>query len=79
MTFLSQLDPKKVEEALEDKSWMFTMHEELDQFKINKVWDLVPKPSDHPTIDKKWVYQSKADKVGVVVKNKDRLVAQGYS
>ncbi|GKF73294.1 hypothetical protein Tco_0219626 [Tanacetum coccineum] len=43
--FLSQNEPKKISEALEDKSWVdAAMHEELLQFKIQKVWILVDLP-----------------------------------
>ncbi|GJX17733.1 putative ribonuclease H-like domain-containing protein [Tanacetum coccineum] len=35
--FLSQIEPKKISEALEDESWVDAMQEELLQFKIQKV------------------------------------------
>ncbi|GJZ26773.1 putative ribonuclease H-like domain-containing protein [Tanacetum coccineum] len=34
--FLSQIEPKKISQALEDKSWVDAMQEELLQFKIQK-------------------------------------------
>ncbi|GJW64521.1 putative ribonuclease H-like domain-containing protein [Tanacetum coccineum] len=42
--FLSQNEPKKISEALEDESWVDVMEEELLQFKIQKVWILVDLP-----------------------------------
>ncbi|GJZ41291.1 hypothetical protein Tco_0588177, partial [Tanacetum coccineum] len=39
--FLSQNEPKKISETLEDESWVDAMQEELLQFKIQKVWVLV--------------------------------------
>ncbi|GJT62678.1 putative ribonuclease H-like domain-containing protein [Tanacetum coccineum] len=42
--FLSQNEPKKISEALEDESWVDAMQEELLQFKIQKVWVLVDLP-----------------------------------
>ncbi|GJW76646.1 putative ribonuclease H-like domain-containing protein [Tanacetum coccineum] len=48
--FLSQIEPKKISEALEDESWVDAMQEEMN----------------------------KKDEKGVVVRNKARLVAQGY-
>ncbi|GJR19293.1 ribonuclease H-like domain-containing protein [Tanacetum coccineum] len=42
--FLSQNEPKNISEALEDKSWVDAMQEELLQFKIQKVWILVDLP-----------------------------------
>ena len=55
------------------------MKEELEEFKRNKVWHLVPKPQDHTIVGTRWVYKNKLDESGVVVRNKARLVAKGYS
>ncbi|GKC24264.1 putative ribonuclease H-like domain-containing protein, partial [Tanacetum coccineum] len=52
--------------------------EELLQFKIQKVWILVDLPYGKKAIGTKWVYRNKKDERGVVVRNKARLVAQGY-
>ncbi|WVZ58134.1 hypothetical protein U9M48_008437 [Paspalum notatum var. saurae] len=54
------------------------MHEELENFKRNHVWDLVePPPNWHP-IGTKWVFKNKQGENGMVVRNKARLVAQGF-
>ncbi|GJV98435.1 putative ribonuclease H-like domain-containing protein [Tanacetum coccineum] len=76
--FLSQSEPKKISEALEDESWVDAMQEELLQFKIQKVWILVDLPYGKKAIGTKWVYRNKKDERGVVVRNKARLVAQGH-
>ncbi|GKB32243.1 putative ribonuclease H-like domain-containing protein [Tanacetum coccineum] len=76
--FLSQHEPKKISEALEDESWVDAMQEELLQFKIQKVWVLVDLPYGKKAIGTKWVYRNKKDERGVVVRNKARLVAQGH-
>ncbi|GKE80841.1 putative ribonuclease H-like domain-containing protein, partial [Tanacetum coccineum] len=47
-------------------------------FKIQKVWTLADLPSGKKAIGTKWVYRNKKDKRGIVVRNKARLVAQGY-
>nr|GFC39216.1 hypothetical protein [Tanacetum cinerariifolium] len=39
--FLSQVEPKKIFDALQDPSWVKAMQEELLQFKIQNVWTLV--------------------------------------
>ncbi|GJS91134.1 putative ribonuclease H-like domain-containing protein [Tanacetum coccineum] len=76
--FLSQNEPKKISEALEDESTVDAMQEELLHFKIQKVWILVDLPFGKKAIGTKWVYRNKKDKRGVVVRNKARLVAQEH-
>ena len=78
-SFLSQEEPKKVEEALLDPDWILAMQEELNQFERNQVWKLVPKPKNKSPIDTKWVFRNKMDENGIVIRNKARLVAKGYS
>ncbi|GJY81273.1 putative ribonuclease H-like domain-containing protein [Tanacetum coccineum] len=78
LCFLSQHEPKKISEALEDESWVDAMQEELLQFEIQKVWILVDLPYGKKAIGTKWVYRNKKDERGVVVRNKARLVAQGH-
>jgi hypothetical protein len=73
--YLSQLELKKVNEALKDESWVTTMRDELNQFIRNDVWSLVPRPKDHNVIGTKWIFKNKFDEHGIVVKNKARLVA----
>ncbi|GJX06091.1 retrovirus-related pol polyprotein from transposon TNT 1-94, partial [Tanacetum coccineum] len=51
----------------------------LNQFSRNKVWTLVPPPYRKTIIGSKWVFRNKRDKTGIVIKNKARLVAQGYN
>ena len=77
--FVSKVEPKNVKEALTDEFWIEAMQEELNQFKRNEVWDLVPRPEGVNIIGTKWVYRNKSDESGVVTRNKARLVAQGYS
>ncbi|GJR29946.1 putative ribonuclease H-like domain-containing protein [Tanacetum coccineum] len=55
------------------------MQEELMQFKLQKVWTLVDFPKGKRAIGTKWVYRNKKDERGIVVRNKARLVAQGYT
>ncbi|GJY06338.1 putative ribonuclease H-like domain-containing protein [Tanacetum coccineum] len=76
---LSQEEPKKVIQALKDPRWIESMQEELLQFKLQQVWTLVDLPNGKRAIGTKWVYRNKKDKRGIVIKNKARLVAQGYT
>nr|GEU63660.1 retrovirus-related Pol polyprotein from transposon TNT 1-94 [Tanacetum cinerariifolium] len=77
--FLSEIEPKKVSEALKHPRWIAAMQEELNQFYRNKVWTLVLLPYRKITIGSKWVFRNKKDKHATTTKNKARLVAQGYS
>nr|GFB66151.1 ribonuclease H-like domain, reverse transcriptase, RNA-dependent DNA polymerase [Tanacetum cinerariifolium] len=55
------------------------MQDELLQFRLQKVWRLVDLPKGMHAIGTKWVYRNKKDKRGIVVRNKARLVTQGYT
>ncbi|GJY85488.1 retrovirus-related pol polyprotein from transposon TNT 1-94 [Tanacetum coccineum] len=72
------IEPKNINEALKDESWVIAMQEELNQFISNDVWELVPNPKDMTIIGTKWVYRNKLDENGVVSRNKARLVAQDF-
>ncbi|GJR03716.1 retrovirus-related pol polyprotein from transposon TNT 1-94 [Tanacetum coccineum] len=77
--FISIIEPKNVNEALGDGSWLVAMQEELNQFIANDIWELVPQPRNMTIIGTKWVFRNKLDENGIVSQNKDRLVAQGYN
>ncbi|GKC23537.1 putative ribonuclease H-like domain-containing protein [Tanacetum coccineum] len=55
------------------------MQDEQLQFKLQKVWTLVDLPNGKRAIGTKWVYRNKKDERGFMIKNKARLVAQGYT
>jgi hypothetical protein len=54
------------------------MQEELNNFKMNEVWSLVPCPKQN-VVGTKWVFRNKHDEHGVLTRNKARLVAKGYA
>ncbi|GJS45979.1 copia protein [Tanacetum coccineum] len=49
--FVSSVEPKNIKEAIQDESWTMAMQEELNQFKTNDVWSLVPPPKNQTIID----------------------------
>ena len=55
------------------------MEEELEQFTRNDVWKLVARPDGVNIFGTKWIFKNKTNEHGEVVRNKARLVAQGYS
>nr|GFA77838.1 putative ribonuclease H-like domain-containing protein [Tanacetum cinerariifolium] len=77
--FLSQIEPKRVSKALFNPAWVEAMQEELLEFKLQTVWILVDFPKGKKAISKKWVFKNKEDERGIVIKNKSKLVAHGYT
>ncbi|GJW58784.1 putative ribonuclease H-like domain-containing protein [Tanacetum coccineum] len=47
--------------------------------RTQEVWTMVDLPNGKKAIGTKWVYRNKKDERGIVIKNKERLVAQGYT
>nr|GFB90149.1 hypothetical protein [Tanacetum cinerariifolium] len=76
---LSYIEPANVAEALRDADWVSEMQEELDQFTRLKVWRLVPRLEGKTIINTKWIFKNKKDESSLVIRNKARLVAVGYS
>nr|GEW29869.1 retrovirus-related Pol polyprotein from transposon TNT 1-94 [Tanacetum cinerariifolium] len=68
--FISTIEPKNVNEALTDDSWIVTMQEELNQFIVNDVWELVPQLRNMTIIGTKWVFRKKLDKNDIVSQNR---------
>jgi hypothetical protein len=76
--FVANFEPRDVGHALSDPNWVNAMHEELENFERNQVWVSVPPPSNFHPIGTKWVFKNKQSDDGLVVRNKARLVAQGF-
>jgi hypothetical protein len=77
-SFVSSIEPYRIEDALRDPDWVVAMQEELNNFTRNEVWHLVPRPNQN-VVGTKWVFRNKQDEHDVVTRNKARLVAKGYS
>ena len=77
--FVSQIEPKSIDEALKDEKWVEAMHGELNQFARNEVSFLVPRTDEMKIIGLKWVFRNKLDEDGVITRNKARLVAKAYN
>jgi hypothetical protein len=77
-SFVSSIEPFRVEEALQDPDWVLSMQEELNNFKRNEVWSLVSCPKQN-VVGTKWVFRNKQDEHGVVTRNKAWFVAKGYA
>jgi hypothetical protein len=57
-SFVSSLEPFSVKQALEDPDLIIAMEEELNKFKRNEVWEMVPRPKQN-VVGTKWVFRNK--------------------
>jgi hypothetical protein len=58
-SFVSPEEPKKIEDALKDSDWVNAMHEELNNFIRNQVWELIERLKNYNVIGTKWVFRNK--------------------
>nr|GEU61392.1 retrovirus-related Pol polyprotein from transposon TNT 1-94 [Tanacetum cinerariifolium] len=77
--FMRVIEPANLAEDLKDVDWVIAMQDELDQFARLKVWRLVLKPEGKTVIKTKWIFKNKKDERNLVIRNKARLVADGYN
>ncbi|GKA90197.1 retrovirus-related pol polyprotein from transposon TNT 1-94 [Tanacetum coccineum] len=75
---VSQTEPNNIKEAIDDSAWIEAMQEELHQFDRLYVWELVDRPLCKNFINMKWIWKNKHDEENTVIRNKARLVANGY-
>ncbi|GJV61688.1 retrovirus-related pol polyprotein from transposon TNT 1-94 [Tanacetum coccineum] len=75
---VSTIEPKNIKEAMADHNWIESMQDELNQFEILQVWELVPRPEGKNIIALKWLWKNKCDAENIMVRNKTRLVVKGY-
>lgn len=71
---ISLIEPTSIKEALLGEGWIVAMQEELNQFKKNDVYELIPRPKVKHTIGTKWMFRNKLN-----VRKKNRLLSQGYN
>ncbi|GJV48497.1 putative ribonuclease H-like domain-containing protein [Tanacetum coccineum] len=77
--FLSQEEPKRIAKALSDSAWVEAMQKELLLFKLQKVWILMDLPKGKRAIGTKCIFRNKKYERDIVIRNKARLVAHGYT
>jgi hypothetical protein len=77
--FVATFEPKDIGHTLSDHNWVNSMQDKLENFERNQVWEPVDPPLGCKPIGTKWVWKNKEGEKGEVVRNKSRLVAQGFS
>nr|GEX87437.1 retrovirus-related Pol polyprotein from transposon TNT 1-94 [Tanacetum cinerariifolium] len=71
-------EAKNFKQAMIKPLWIDAMQEEIHEFERLQVWELVPCLDRVMLIKPKWIYKATTDKFSGVLKNKARLVAQGF-
>nr|XP_016461275.1 PREDICTED: uncharacterized mitochondrial protein AtMg00810-like [Nicotiana tabacum] len=66
IALISQIEQKNIDEALKYSSWVQAMQDELDQFDMNQVWELVPKPANAIVLGTKYVFRNKLNENGKI-------------
>lgn len=75
-------DPLTVEEALsgtDSEHWKAAMDEEYQSLLENKTWEMTTLPENKRPIPCKWVFKTKTNENGEIVRYKARLVIKGCS
>jgi hypothetical protein len=76
---IATFEPKDIGHTLFDPILVNAMHEELENFERNQVWESVERPPNCKPMGTKWVWKNKEGENSEVVWKKLRLVAQAYS
>lgn len=74
--------PITVHEAISSpnaEKWRAAMDDEMDSLYRQEVWTVVPEPEDRRIVGNRWMFATKTNAHGEVVRCKARLVAQGFS
>ncbi|GJR14404.1 ribonuclease H-like domain, reverse transcriptase, RNA-dependent DNA polymerase [Tanacetum coccineum] len=71
-------ETKNYKKQTSDQKWIEAMKVELDSINRNNTWKLTTLPKGHKAIGLKWVFKTKRDANGNIIKHKARLVAKGY-
>nr|GFA90183.1 ribonuclease H-like domain, reverse transcriptase, RNA-dependent DNA polymerase [Tanacetum cinerariifolium] len=65
---LIEEEPRNYKEASIDKKWIKSMEIELDSINKNNTWTLTTLPPEQKAIGLKWVYKTKRDAEGKIIK-----------
>lgn len=63
----------------DQNNWQNAMNEEYNSLIENNTWSLVTLPQGEKIIKTKWIFKTKRDNYGKIVRYKARLVAKGYT
>ncbi|KAL6321459.1 hypothetical protein AAG906_016558 [Vitis piasezkii] len=69
----------QVKQSSNSEKWIKAMKNEMKSMKDNGVWDLVELPEGVKPIGYKWIFKTKRDSKGNIVRYKARLVTKGFT
>ncbi|XP_017441172.1 uncharacterized protein LOC108346619 [Vigna angularis] len=75
---ITYAEPVEFDQAIRDERWYKAMQEKIDSIEKNQTWILTELPPNKKPIALKWIYKSKINPQGVVIRHKARLVAKGF-
>jgi hypothetical protein len=79
MCDLLEEEPTWFEESIQRKEWADAMTEEYHSIMKNEVWEIVPGLKNKDGVSSRWLFKIKHVVDGSIEKNKERLVARGFS
>ncbi|GKG15609.1 ribonuclease H-like domain-containing protein, partial [Tanacetum coccineum] len=69
--------PKSYRDAFNDPNWKNAMRDEYTTLIKNRIWVLVPRPTDTNVVHCMWIFLHKYLADGTLIRYKARLVANG--
>jgi len=81
LTTLSN-EPKTYKQAIQSplkREWLKAMDREVTELEDQACWELVDLPKGYTALGGRWVYTTKTDSKGNIVRYKARWVAQGFN
>ena len=74
-------DPNSYKEAIngtDSQNWQKAMEREIQELKDQKTWTLTKLPSNRKALKGRWVYKTKTNPYGAILRYKARYVVKGY-
>ncbi|GJZ63818.1 retrovirus-related pol polyprotein from transposon TNT 1-94 [Tanacetum coccineum] len=66
-------------QLIRTRPWIEAIQEELHQFNLLDVWELVDRPLCKNVSNMNWIWKNKRDEENIVIRNKAHLVAKGHA
>ena len=79
VNFVTLVEPKKINDSLDDAELIRAMQYEQHEFKLHNIWNLILHYQGKKIVGTCWLFQNKMDEDDVITRNKHRLVVQGYT